>query len=72
MGLVIVIVLLLAAMAGLLGTVLKVALGVALGLFAGVAIIAWFATWRIRRAIRGPQWRRVKGSSVEVLDRRYR
>ena len=72
MGVLIVILLLLAAMAGILGTVLKVAAGVALGLFIGIAALVWFATWRFRRAIRGPQWRKVKGSKVEVLDRRYR
>lgn len=72
MGLVILLLLLLAAALGILGLIVKVALGIALGIFLGFALVAWVVTWRIRRAIYGrrPRWRRVPGSRVEVLDRR--
>jgi hypothetical protein len=78
MALFIVLMLILAAAAGILGTVAKVALGVALGLVAGFVLIAWVAVWRIRRAVfgggrsRGPRWRRIRGSSVEILDPSHR
>jgi heme A synthase len=66
------IILILLAATGALTFVLKVAAGVALGLFLGVALVGGLVAWRIRRAISGsgPRWRRIPGSSVEVLDRR--
>jgi hypothetical protein len=66
------IILILLAATGALTFVLKVAVGVALGLFLGVALIGGLVAWRIRRAVfgSGPRWRRVRGSRVEVLDRR--
>jgi heme A synthase len=67
-----IILLVIAAGLGILGTILKVAVGVALGLVLGVAAIAWLVTWRVRRALRGPRQRRIPGSRVEVLDRRPR
>jgi hypothetical protein len=81
MALFIILLLVLAAVAGLLGTVVKVALGVALGLFAGFLLIVWLVMWRVRRAIYGgrsrpgfpgPRWRRIRGSSVEILDPSHR
>lgn len=72
MGWVIVLLLVLAAAAGALGLVVKVALGVALGLVLAVILAAWLVSWRIRRALYrgGTQWRRVRGSSrVEILER---
>ena len=74
--LLLILLLLLAAAAGVLGTVVKVALGVALGLVGAFVLIAWIIGWRIRRALygsgRGPRWRRVRGSTVEILDRSHR
>jgi hypothetical protein len=65
MALFLILLLILAAAAGVLG--------VALGIFAGFVFIAWFIAWRFRRVLRGagrdPRWRRVRGSRVEVLDR---
>jgi heme A synthase len=68
------IILILLAATGALTFVLKVAAGVALGLFLGVALIGGLVAWRIRRAISGssPRWRRIRGSSVEVLDQDHR
>jgi hypothetical protein len=65
------IIVLLLAVAGVLGFVLKVAAGVALGLFLGVALVAALVSWRVRRFLYGsrPRWRRVRSSSrIEVLD----
>ena len=64
--------LILLAVLGILGTIVKVALGVALGIVLGVAAIGALVAWRVRRAIRGPRRRRIRGSNVEVVDRRYR
>ncbi len=71
MVLLLILLLLLAAAAGILGTVVKVALGVALGIVAGFGLIAWFIVRRVRRALyrQSPGWRRVGGSRVEVLER---
>ena len=73
MALFLILLVVLAAAAGILGTVVKVALGVALGIFAGFVLIASLIAWRVRRALRGggreSGWRRVPGSRVEVLDR---
>jgi membrane protein implicated in regulation of membrane protease activity len=66
------------ALMGVLGFVLKVAFAVALGLVLGVVLVAGLAWWRIRRALFGPRerWRRIprrgEGSTIEVLDRRER
>lgn len=75
MALLLFLLLILAALTGALASVLKIAAGVALGLFVGVALVATFAAWRIRRAVFGPRpprWRRIPGSRVEVLERRRR
>jgi membrane protein implicated in regulation of membrane protease activity len=71
MGLFILILILILALTGALTFVLKVALGVALGLFLAVVLIASLIGWRIRRALLGPRkdWRRVRGSRIEVLRR---
>ncbi len=72
MALVIILLLVLAAAAGTLGLVVKVALGVALGLVLAVILVAWLVAWRIRRSLStsGTQWRRVRGTSrVEILER---
>ncbi|HCO01812.1 MAG TPA: hypothetical protein DIT48_00340 [Actinobacteria bacterium] len=72
---VVLLVLILLAVAGLLGLVIKVALGVALGIFLAVTVLTAIVGWRVRRALYGPKWRRVRGSrgsSVEVLDRHNR
>lgn len=71
MVVILILLLLLAAAAGVLGTVVKVALGVALGIVAGFGLIAWLVVRRVRRAMYGesPRWRRVRGSRVEVLER---
>lgn len=78
---VIVILLLLAALAGILGAVIKVALGVALGVFLGVLALTVFVWWRVRRRFEEAtarlrmtsdrdRYRRIPESNVEVLDRR--
>ena len=70
---VLILILVLLAVSGILGFVVKVALGVAIGLILAVAIGGWLVSWRIRRLLKGPRsrWRRVRGSSsnIEVLDR---
>jgi ABC-type nickel/cobalt efflux system permease component RcnA len=77
MGLLIfVLIVLLLAAAGVLGFVVKVAVGVALGMVAGLVLAAWFVRRRVRRLLWGntrppeSRWRRISGSSVEVLDPR--
>jgi uncharacterized membrane protein YccC len=72
-----VVLLLLLALMGVLGFVIKVAFAVALGVVLGFLLIAGLAWWRIRRALFGPRrnnWRRMpsrgESSNVEVLDRR--
>src|SRR5437762_1150385 len=71
MGLLIILLLILAAALGVLGLIVKVALGVALGIFLGFVLVAWLVAWRVARALWGsrPGWRRVRGSTVEVLAR---
>jgi membrane protein implicated in regulation of membrane protease activity len=66
------IILILLALTGALTFVLKVAVGVALGIFLGIALVGALIAWRVRRALFGPRsrWRQVRGSSIEVLDRR--
>jgi ABC-type nickel/cobalt efflux system permease component RcnA len=77
--LVFLLILLLLAVAGILGLVVKIALGVALGMVAAVLMIAWLVRRRIRRFLYGasrrppigpnaPRWRQIPGSRVEVLD----
>ena len=71
MFILILILLIVMAATGGLVLALKIALGVALGLFLAVALIGALIAWQIRRALlgRSQRWRRVRGSSVEVLDR---
>ena len=84
MGMIVLILLLIAAVTGALWFVLKIAAAVALGLFVGVVLIGAFAMWRVRRALERAsrdgwnappfgqsrtRWRRVGRSRVEVLDR---
>jgi membrane protein implicated in regulation of membrane protease activity len=72
--LILILLIVLLAAAGVLGFVVKVALGVALGLVAAFALLAWTMKRRIQRALWGPpprRSRRVRGSRVEVLDRRH-
>ncbi len=70
-----ILVLLILAMAGVLGLVVKVALGVAVGIFLGLVLAAWLAIRRIKRALgltgKPPrdQWRRIPRSRVEILER---
>jgi hypothetical protein len=66
------IILILLALTGALTFVLKVALGVALGIFLGIALAGGLIAWRVRRALFGSRsrWRGVRGSRIEVLDRR--
>jgi hypothetical protein len=73
----IVVLLLLLALMGVLGFVIKVAFAVALGVVLGFFLIAGLAWWRIRRALFGSRRndrRRIpppgESSRVEVLDRR--
>jgi heme A synthase len=77
--LILLLILVLLAMAGILGLVVKVALGIALGVIAAVMIMVWLVRRRIRRFLygsarrprvppRGPRWRQIPGSRVEVLD----
>ena len=76
--LILLLILVLLAMAGILGVVVKVALGVALGLVAAVMLGAWIVRRRIRRFLygssrrppldRSQRWRQIPGSRVEVLD----
>jgi len=64
-------ILVLLALAGILGFVVKVALGVALGVFIGALLVGAIVMWRVRRfLLRGrTQWRRMSGSStIDVLD----
>jgi hypothetical protein len=72
-----IVLLLLLALMGVLGFVIKVAFAVALGVVLGFFLIAGLAWWRIRRALFGPRrdnGRRMRprgeSSRVEVLDRR--
>lgn len=69
---VLILILLILAITGALGFVLKVAVAVAIGIvLAGVLLVSLVA-WRIRRSMFGPsptqRWRRIRHSRVEVLD----
>src|SRR5206468_10798166 len=70
---VLILILVLLAVSGILGFVVKVALGVAIGLILAVAIGGWLVSWRIRRLLKGPRsrWRPARGSSstIACLDR---
>jgi preprotein translocase subunit SecF len=71
--LVFVLILVLLAMAGILGFIIKVALGVALGIMLGLLIAGALLLWRVRRYVRRgvERWRLAAGSStIEVRDRR--
>jgi membrane protein implicated in regulation of membrane protease activity len=57
-GLLVVVLLIWAAVTGVLWSVLKVAVGVALGIFLGGALLAAAAYWGVRRALRPPRDRR--------------
>jgi membrane protein implicated in regulation of membrane protease activity len=72
--LILILLILLLAAAGVLGFVVKVALGVALGLVAAFVLLAWSLKRRVQRVLWGPsprRPRRIRGSRVEVLDRRH-
>jgi hypothetical protein len=56
-GLIILILLIWAAVAGVLWSVLKIAAGVALGIFLGGLLLAAMGFYAVRRAIRGPRHR---------------
>ena len=53
MGLIIVILLVWAAVTGVLWSVLKIAVGVALGVFLGGVLLSALAYWGVRKALRG-------------------
>lgn len=53
MGLIILILLIWAAVSGVLWSVLKIAVGVALGVFLGGVLLSALAFWGVRRALRG-------------------
>lgn len=55
MGLLILILLIVAAITGVLWSVLKIAVGVALGIFFGAALLALAVFYFARRTIRGPR-----------------
>ncbi len=69
---VLVLILLVLAITGALGFVLKVAVAVAVGVVLAVVLLVSLAVWRIRRTVLGPppaqRWRRIPRSRVEVLD----
>ncbi len=69
---VLILILLVLAITGALGFVLKVAAGVAFGIVLAGVLLASLAIWRIRRMVLGPRpsqrWRRIPRSRVEVLD----
>ena len=57
MGLLILILLIWAAVAGVLWSVLKIAVGVALGIFLAGLLLAALGFYFVRRTIRGPRYR---------------
>jgi hypothetical protein len=57
-GIIILILLIWAAVTGVLWSVLKIAAGVALGIFLGGLLLAGLAFYAFRRAIRGPRHHR--------------
>ena len=67
---VLILILLVLAITGILGFVLKVALAVAIGIVLAVVLLGSLAAWRMRRALFGPtpRWRRIPRSRVEVLE----
>ena len=70
---VLILILLILAITGALGFVLKVAVGVAVGIVLASVLLLSLAVWRIRRTFLGPRptaqrWRRIPRSRVEVLD----
>ena len=71
---VLILVLLVLAITGILGFVLKVAVAVAIGVVLAVVLLASLAAWRIRRTLFGPspRWRRIPHSRGEVLEPPHR
>ncbi len=69
---VLILILLILAITGALGFVLKVAVGVAVGIVLAAVLAVSLAVWRIRRTVLGPRpgqrWRRIPRSRIEVLD----
>jgi thiosulfate reductase cytochrome b subunit len=67
-----ILILLLLALMGVLGFVIKVAFAVAIGVFLGFLLVAGLVWWRVRRALFGPRsrGRRMGTSRVEVLPGR--
>jgi heme A synthase len=67
---VVILILLLLAITGILGFVLKLAVAIAVGIVLAVVLLASLAAWRIRRTLFGPssRWRRIPRSRVEVLE----
>lgn len=57
MGLLILILLIIAAITGVLWSVLKIAVGVALGIFFGAVLVTVAAFYLARRTIRGSRYR---------------
>ena len=74
MALLLLVILLILAFTGSLLFVVKLAVGVAVGIFLAILLLITIGgaliAWRIRRAFRGQRsnWRRVRGSRIEVLD----
>ncbi len=69
---VLILILLILAITGALGFVLKVAVAVAIGIVLAAVLLISLVAWRIRRTLLGPRpvqrWRRIPRSRVEVLD----
>ena len=69
---VLILILLILAITGALGFVLKVAVGVAVGIVLAAVLLISLVAWRIRRTFLGPRpiqrWRRIPRSRVEVLE----
>ncbi len=69
---VLILILLILAITGALGFVMKVAVGVAVGIVLAAVLLVTLVAWRIRRTVLGPRptqrWRRVPRSRVEVLE----
>ncbi len=70
---VLILILLILAITGALGFILKVAVAVAVGIVLAAVLLVSLAAWRIRRSILGPtgRWRRIPRSRVEVLEPRH-
>jgi hypothetical protein len=56
-GLLILILLIVAAVTGVLWSVLEIAIGVALGIFFGAVLLSILAFYFVRRSLRGPRYR---------------